>query len=56
MLQGRVQLTNNETSWDGTPGDHLIIPRTRHGLHAVEDSVVLLTVVKSVGPPNYVGD
>ena len=56
VLQGRVQLTNNETSWDGTPGDHLIIPRSRHGLHAVEDSVVLLTVVKSVGPQSYVAD
>lgn len=46
VLQGRVRLTNSETSWDGAPGDHLILPSTRHGLHAVADSVVLLTVVK----------
>ena len=32
------------------PGDHIVIPRTRHGLEAIEDSVVLLTVVKPVGP------
>ncbi len=46
VLQGRIQLTSPDTSWDGAPGDHLTIPRSRHGLNAVEDSVVLLTVVK----------
>jgi len=48
VLQGRVQLTTADTSWDGTSGDHLVIPPSRHGLHAIEDSVVLLTVAKSV--------
>jgi quercetin dioxygenase-like cupin family protein len=41
-------LTTSETSWDGRPGDHIVIPSTRHGLHAVNDCVVLLTVAKSV--------
>lgn len=48
VLQGRVRLTTSNTSWDGAPGDHLVIPSARHGLHAVEDSVVLLTVAKGV--------
>lgn len=46
VLQGRVRLTSPHASWDGTPGDHLTIPPTRHGLQALEDSVVLLTVTK----------
>ena len=50
VLQGRVRVTNSQSGWDGVPGDHIVIPRTRHGLHAIEDSVVLLTVVKPVGP------
>jgi quercetin dioxygenase-like cupin family protein len=30
VLHGRVRLTSPETSWDGRPGDHLVIPSTRH--------------------------
>jgi quercetin dioxygenase-like cupin family protein len=50
VLCGRVRLTSADTSWDGRPGDHLVIPAARHGLHALDDSVVLLTVAKSVQP------
>src|SRR5215212_11705208 len=50
VLHGRVRVTNSSSGWDGSPGDHIILPRVRHGLHAVEDSVVLLTVAKPVGP------
>jgi len=46
VLQGHVQLTGPDTSWDGSPGDHLTIPPTLHALNALEDSVVLLTVAK----------
>ena len=50
VLQGRVRVTNAEVHWDGSPGDHIVIPTARHALQALEDSAVLLTVVKSVGP------
>lgn len=46
VLHGRVRLTSADTSWDGLPGDHLVVPDARHGLEALEDSVVLLTVAK----------
>jgi len=46
VLQGHIQLTSPDASWDGSPGDHLTIPPTRHALNALEDSVVLLTVAK----------
>jgi quercetin dioxygenase-like cupin family protein len=48
QVAGRVRLTSPDTSWDGRRGDHLTIPSTRRGLHAVDDCVVLLTVAKSV--------
>jgi quercetin dioxygenase-like cupin family protein len=50
VLHGKVRVTNSSSGWDGSPGDHIILPRERHGLSAIEDSVVLLTVSKPVGP------
>jgi quercetin dioxygenase-like cupin family protein len=50
VLHGRVQVTNAQAHWDGSSGDHIVIPLSRHGVHAFEDSAVLLTVVKPVGP------
>jgi hypothetical protein len=32
--------------WSGRSGDLLAVPDDRHSLHALEDSAVLLTVVK----------
>jgi quercetin dioxygenase-like cupin family protein len=46
VLEGRVRLIAAHTSWDGAPGDLLIVPDSRHALEAIEDSVVLLTVAK----------
>ena len=46
VLHGRVRLTSGDVAWDGLPGDHLVVPDARHGLEALEDSVVLLTVAK----------
>ena len=46
VLHGRVTLRAGENSWNGSPGDLITIPDSRHALDAVEDSVVLLTVAK----------
>jgi quercetin dioxygenase-like cupin family protein len=48
VLQGRVTLVAGGERWNGSPGDLLFIPVSRHALEAVEDSVVLLTVAKRV--------
>jgi quercetin dioxygenase-like cupin family protein len=48
VLQGHVHLTAGDDSWDGKTGDYVTIPRQRHALRAVEDSVVMLTVWKSL--------
>ena len=44
VLRGRVTLVAGGDRWDGSPGDLLTIPPSRHALEAVEDSAVLLTV------------
>jgi quercetin dioxygenase-like cupin family protein len=46
VLQGRMRLIGQYTSWDGRTGDLLVVPEGRHSVEAVEDSVVLLTVAK----------
>jgi quercetin dioxygenase-like cupin family protein len=48
VLHGRVTLVAGGNRWNGSPGDLLTIPDSRHSLEAVENSVILLTVAKQV--------
>lgn len=45
VLRGHVRLTTSTDAWEGRDGDHVALPPQRHALAAVEDSVVMLTVV-----------
>ena len=47
VLRGHVRLTAGADSAEGVTGDLLVIPDARHHLDALEDSVLLLTVVKA---------
>ena len=46
VLRGRVCLTSGGESWEARSGDLLKMPDARHGLQALEDSAILLTVAK----------
>jgi quercetin dioxygenase-like cupin family protein len=48
VLQGRIRLRTTDASWDGIPGDLLIVPPDRHAVEALEDSAFLLNVAKTV--------
>ena len=48
VLQGHVRLTTGGDAWEGKAGDYVAIPAERHALLAVEDSVVMLTVLKTI--------
>jgi len=46
VLHGRVRLAAGDVSWEGSPGDLLVVPEESHSLLALEDAAVLLTVAK----------
>lgn len=51
VLHGRVRLVAGDLGWEGSPGDLIVVPLSRHALEALEDSAVLLTVsVPAVAP------
>ena len=45
VLHGHVRLSTNANVWEGKSGDYVAIPLERHPLAAIQDSVVLLTVI-----------
>lgn len=47
VLHGKVRLTTGTANWEGSAGDHVAIPPERHGLEALDDSAVLLTIATS---------
>ena len=46
VLHGRVRLAAGDVSWEGSPGDLLVVPEESHSLLALEDAAILLTVAK----------
>jgi quercetin dioxygenase-like cupin family protein len=44
VLSGEVRLTAGEDSWTGGAGDLVAIPPQRHGLEALSDAALILTV------------
>ena len=46
VMRGRVALAAGDQSWEGRNGDLIIIPDASHSMQALQDSAVLLTVVK----------
>ncbi|HNM83328.1 MAG TPA: LuxR family transcriptional regulator [Mycobacterium sp.] len=46
VIHGRVRLSTDDAHWDGMTGDLLELPPSRHRLDALEDSAILLSVVK----------
>ena len=44
VLVGRVRLSAGEQTCEGTTDDLMDIPPVVHSLHAIDDSVVLLTI------------
>lgn len=45
VLHGRVRVAVGDTVWDGASGHLIDVPVAPHTVEALEDSVVLLTVV-----------
>lgn len=44
VITGTIRLTAGDQTWQGSAGDHLVIPPLRHDVTAIEDAAFLLTV------------
>ena len=47
VVSGRARVGAGADVWEGRKGDLIIIPPSRHDLRALDDAVILLTVVKT---------
>lgn len=45
VLEGAVRLTTATDTWEGSTGEYAVLPAERHGLTAITDAAVLLTIV-----------
>jgi quercetin dioxygenase-like cupin family protein len=52
VLTGRVRVNAGGVVWEGLPGDHTSVPAQRQSVDVLEDSAVLLTVVKTAHAPS----
>ena len=46
VLHGRVRLVAGRDSWEGEPGDLLVMPERRHRVEAVQDCAFLFTTAR----------
>ncbi|HLS50080.1 MAG TPA: LuxR family transcriptional regulator [Actinomycetaceae bacterium] len=46
VLSGRVRMWSGDVEWLARSGHLLIVPPARHGLDALEDATLLITVAK----------
>lgn len=52
VLQGKVEIQGDGRQWEVIAGEQIPIPPERHSLTAVADSVITLTVLRSVPIPH----
>jgi len=48
VQSGRIRLIVGQATWNGSPGDLLVVPAGQHSIEAVEDSVLVLTVSMTI--------
>jgi quercetin dioxygenase-like cupin family protein len=46
VLLGRIEVQAGNDTWEGHPGNLLVVPAARHSVRALDDSAFLLTVVR----------